>query len=66
VEWSADGQSWQKATSGEFSNIAYARATQRIHFPAPVSARWLRFAFPASATGEANLSIAEISAFAPD
>jgi alpha-L-fucosidase len=46
VEWSADGQSWQAAASGEFSNIAYARATQRIHFSTPVSARWLRFAFP--------------------
>ncbi|WP_343616492.1 alpha-L-fucosidase [Novosphingobium sp.] len=66
VEWSADGQSWQAAGSGEFSNIAYARATQRIHFSTPVSARWLRFAFPASSLGEGVLSIAEISAFAPD
>jgi alpha-L-fucosidase len=66
VEWSADGQSWQAAASGEFSNIAYARATQRVHFAKPVDARWLRFGFPATSMGDATLSIAEITAFAPD
>ncbi|NMN03130.1 MULTISPECIES: alpha-L-fucosidase [unclassified Novosphingobium] len=64
VATSADGQSWQDQGEGEFSNIAYALATQRIGFAAPVQARYLRLTFAEPALpGRAVLAIAGIGGF---
>jgi alpha-L-fucosidase len=64
AQTSLDGQTWQDQGSGEFSNIAYALATQRIGFAAPVQARYLRliFAEPALA-GRTVLAIAGVGGF---
>ncbi|MEQ7874483.1 alpha-L-fucosidase [Sphingomonas sp. ASV193] len=61
VEASVDGTRWHAVASGEFANIAYALATQRIRFGAPVNARFLRFAFDATAVPAARLAIAGIA-----
>uniref|UniRef100_UPI00048E97CC discoidin domain-containing protein n=1 Tax=Novosphingobium sp. B-7 TaxID=1298855 RepID=UPI00048E97CC len=64
VETSLDGQAWQAQGEGEFSNIAYALATQRIGFAAPVQARYLRLAFAQPALPDrAVLAIAGVGGF---
>ncbi|MAW98948.1 MAG: alpha-L-fucosidase [Sphingomonas sp.] len=60
---SEDGVHWRDAASGEFSNIAYALATQRIAFDSPKAARYLRLRFEAAAVPAAHLIIAEIGGF---
>jgi alpha-L-fucosidase len=62
VETSADGKNWVPAATGEFANIAYALATQRVPF-AVRQARYLRLRFDAPAIPAGNLTIAEIGAF---
>ena len=64
VETSVDGQAWTAAGEGEFPNIAYALATQRIPFPDPRRLRYLRFTFAATAVPAAKMAIADIGAFA--
>jgi alpha-L-fucosidase len=63
AETSIDGAHWQTAASGEFSNIAYALATQRIPFAAARPARFLRLSFATTAVTAHNLTIAGIGAF---
>ncbi|CCW19263.1 Alpha-L-fucosidase [Sphingobium indicum BiD32] len=63
VETSADGQRWSKAEEGEFQNINYARATQRIPFSTPRPARYLRLRFPRPAVPAPAIAIATIGAF---
>ncbi len=63
VETSMDGKSWTKAEEGEFQNINYARATQRIPFAAPRNARYLRLAFPRPAVEAPAIAVATIGAF---
>lgn len=65
VETSRDGTTWSKAEEGEFQNINYARATQRIAFSAPRDARFLRLAFPRPAVAADAIAIAAIGAFRP-
>lgn len=63
VETSLDGKCWSKAEEGEFQNINYARATQRIAFSAPRNARYLRLAFPRPAVPAPAIAVATIGAF---
>lgn len=63
VETSLDGKRWSKAEEGEFQNINYARATQRIAFSAPRNARYLRLAFPRPAVPAPAIAVATIGAF---
>ena len=63
AETSGDGQHWSVAATGEFPNIAYALATQRIAFAEPRAARFLRLRFDAVAVPAARLAIAELGAF---
>lgn len=63
VETSVDGQHWSKAEEGEFQNINYARATQRIPFSAPRPARYVRLRFPRPAVPAPAIAIATIGAF---
>lgn len=63
VETSIDGKSWSKAETGEFQNINYARATQRIPFSSPREARYLRLGFPRPAVAAPAIAIATIGAF---
>ncbi|EIZ78370.1 F5/8 type C domain protein [Novosphingobium sp. Rr 2-17] len=63
AETSLDGKDWTRRTAGEFGNIAYALATQRIAFPAAVPARYLRLTFEASALPKTTLAIAGIGGF---
>jgi alpha-L-fucosidase len=63
AETSIDGRSWQPAASGEFANIAYALSTQRIAFPEPGAARFLRLTFAESASSSPQLAIAGIGGF---
>ena len=63
AETSVDGKSWTRAADGEFQNIAYALATQRIPFTAPRTVRYLRLSFAATAVPAAKLAIADIGAF---
>jgi len=65
VEISTDGKSWREAGTGELPNIAYALATQRIAFEAPVKTRFLRFSFAETAIPARRLAIAGIGAFRP-
>ena len=65
VEVSADGKTWREAGQGELPNIAYALATQRITFAAPVTTRLLRFSFAETAIPARHLAIAGIGAFRP-
>jgi alpha-L-fucosidase len=62
AETSADGKVWSAAATGEFGNIAYALATQRVPFGAR-QARYLRLRFDATAIPAGNLTVAEIGAF---
>jgi alpha-L-fucosidase len=62
-ETSVDGRSWSVAAAGEFANIAYALATQRIRFDHPVAARWLRLSFDATAVAATQMAIAGVGAF---
>ncbi len=64
AETSIDGRSWSPAAEGEFQNIAYALATQRIPFTTPRSLRYLRLTFPATAIPAVKLAIADVGAFA--
>ncbi|MCU6453439.1 alpha-L-fucosidase [Sphingomonas sp. A2-49] len=64
AETSLDGKTWAPAAEGEFQNIAYALATQRIPFTAPRSLRYLRLTFAATAVPAAKLAIADVGAFA--
>jgi alpha-L-fucosidase len=63
AETSRDGKSWTRAAAGEFGNIAYALATQRIAFAKPVDARYLRLTFAETALPAGNLAIAGIGGF---
>ncbi|MEN2747476.1 alpha-L-fucosidase [Sphingomonas sp. T9W2] len=63
VETSMDGKSWTPGGEGEFQNINYARATQRLPFPKARPARYLRFAFPQPAVPAPAIAVAEIGAF---
>jgi alpha-L-fucosidase len=63
AETSTDGKIWSPAGSGEFSNIAYALATQRVPFATPRAARFLRLNFAATATPAQRLAVAGIGAF---
>jgi alpha-L-fucosidase len=63
VETSVDGKRWSAAQEGEFQNINYARATQRIAFGAARSARYLRLTFPRPAVAAPAISIATLGAF---
>ncbi|MEP9400309.1 alpha-L-fucosidase [Sphingomonas silueang] len=63
VETSLDRRTWTPGGTGEFQNINYARATQRLPFPAPRAARYLRFAFPEPAVPAPAIAVAEIGAF---
>jgi alpha-L-fucosidase len=63
VETSVDGKSWTKAEEGEFQNINYARATQRIAFSAARNVRYLRLAFPRPAVPAPAIAVATIGAF---
>jgi len=65
AETSVDGRTWAAGGTGELSNIAYARATQRVRFATPRSARYLRLHFPVVATGDPVLAITAIGAFRP-
>jgi alpha-L-fucosidase len=60
---SLDGKTWSPAAEGEFQNIAYALATQRIPFTTPRPLRYLRLTFAATAVPAAKLAIADIGAF---
>lgn len=64
-ETSLDGRIWQAAAQGEFANIAYALATQRITFATPRRARFLRMTFATTATPGDKLAIAGLGAFVP-
>ncbi|RZM09706.1 MAG: hypothetical protein EOP68_08335, partial [Sphingomonas sp.] len=50
---------------GEFGNIAYARATQRITFAKARQARYLMLGFTTVATAQPKMAIAGIGAFRP-
>ncbi|KQM37587.1 alpha-L-fucosidase [Sphingomonas sp. Leaf10] len=63
VETSVDGRTWTPGGEGEFQNINYARATQRLPFPKARPARYLRFAFPQPAVPAPAIAVAEIGAF---
>jgi alpha-L-fucosidase len=63
VETSLDGRTWTAGGEGELPNINYARATQRMPFPAARTARYLRFAFPRPAVPAPAIAVAEIGAF---
>ncbi|USI72744.1 alpha-L-fucosidase [Sphingomonas morindae] len=60
---SLDGTIWTEAGAGEFSNIAYARATQRFGFSSPRRARFVRLVFTAPAVPADRLTVAEIGFF---
>ncbi len=65
AETSLDGTQWTRAGEGEFGNIAYARATQRMTFAQATPARYLRLSFARVATDQPRMAIATISAFRP-
>ena len=65
VETSEDGKTWTPADEGEFGNIAYARATQRITFAKARQARYLMLGFTTVATAQPKMAIASIGAFRP-
>ncbi len=65
VETSEDGKTWTPAGEGEFGNIAYARATQRITFAKARKARYLMLGFTTVATAQPKMAIAGIGAFRP-
>ncbi|MDR6786821.1 alpha-L-fucosidase [Sphingomonas sp. BE138] len=62
AETSVDGRVWTPAATGEFGNIAYALATQRVAF-AGRRARFLRLRFDATAVPAGTLTVADIGAF---
>lgn len=63
VEVSLDGKSWGGLEQGEFPNINYARATQRIAFAAIREARYLRLRFDRPAVPAPAIAVAAIGAF---
>jgi alpha-L-fucosidase len=63
AETSLDGKTWTAHGEGEFGNIAYALATQRVALPQPVAARYLRLTFAQVALPAAKLAIAGIGGF---
>ncbi|MBN8813678.1 MULTISPECIES: alpha-L-fucosidase [unclassified Sphingomonas] len=63
VDTSLDGRTWEAGGEGEFSNIAYALATQRIALSSGRPARFLRLVFEAVAVPARELAIADIGAF---
>lgn len=63
AETSTDGRTWRMQTQGEFSNIAYALATQRIPFTGPARTRYLRLTFAEVAVPVPTLAIAGIGGF---
>ena len=63
VDTSLDGRTWEAGGEGEFSNIAYALATQRIALSSTRPARFLRLVFDAVAVPARDLAIADIGAF---
>ena len=62
ADTSVDGRSWTAAGAGEFGNMAYALATQRVAFAAR-EARYLRLRFDAPAVSAGHMTIADIGAF---
>lgn len=63
VEASLDGKRWSGLEQGEFPNINYARATQRIAFTAARETRYLRFGFDRPAVPAPAIAVAAIGAF---
>jgi alpha-L-fucosidase len=63
AETSLDGKTWKRAAAGEFGNIAYALATQRIAFSKPVESRYLRLTFAETALPAGNVAVAGIGGF---
>jgi alpha-L-fucosidase len=63
VEVSLDGKSWSGLEQGEFPNINYARATQRITFASAREARYLRLRFDRPAVPAPAIAVATIGAF---
>lgn len=63
VETSLDGKRWSATEQGEFPNINYARATQRIAFASPRAARYLRLRFERPAVPAPAIAVATIGAF---
>jgi alpha-L-fucosidase len=63
AETSLDGKTWKRTAAGEFGNIAYALATQRIAFTKPVESRYLRLTFAETALPAGNLAVAGIGGF---
>lgn len=64
VYLSRNGQDWNKAAEGEFSNIKANPITQEILLPAPQSARYLRFVAKDVVDGH-HVSIAELGVVEP-
>lgn len=62
-ETSMDGKTWTPGAAGEFGNIAYALATQRVTFDTARQARFLRLSFAATAVPAGKLTVAEVGAF---
>ncbi len=65
AQTSRDGKNWEDGATGEFANIAYALATQRIAFAKARATRYLRLSFAETAMPAARLAIAGIGGFTP-
>lgn len=65
AQTSRDGKNWEDGATGEFANIAYALATQRIAFGKARPTRYLRLSFAETATPAARLAVAGIGGFTP-
>lgn len=66
LAYSTDGNDWQQASEGEFSNIAANPIAQEIRLDRPVQARYLRLtavAVAGTAGGRSVISIAEFDVF---
>lgn len=67
AELSADGNNWQQASRGEFSNIVNNPVSQYVEFASPIAARYLRFTVEAVANSQGArmpVAIAEFNVYA--
>lgn len=67
AELSADGNNWQQASRGEFSNIVNNPVSQYVEFSSPIAARYLRFTVEAVANSQGSrmpVAIAEFNVYA--
>lgn len=67
AELSADGNNWQQASRGEFSNIVNNPVSQYVEFASPIAARYLRFTVEAVANSQGSrmpVAIAEFNVYA--